>query len=75
MKIDLQLGLADLKSSIDRFWEVSREKIRAIEKNFDPAKGAPVLCKNKKKKKKKKNGTQRLGVDNKVSNWALTITV
>lgn len=46
MKIDLQLGLADLKSPIDRFWEVSGEKIRAIEKTFDPAKGAPVFTVN-----------------------------
>jgi rhamnogalacturonyl hydrolase YesR len=46
MKIDLQLGLADLKSPIERFWEVSGEKIRAIEKNFDPAKGAPVFTVN-----------------------------
>jgi hypothetical protein len=46
MKIDLHLGLADLKSPLDRFWEVSGEKIRAIEKNFDPAKGAPVFTVN-----------------------------
>lgn len=46
MKIDLQLRLTDLQSSIDRFWEVSGEKILAIEQNFDSAKGAPVFTVN-----------------------------
>lgn len=46
MKIDSQLGLADLKSAINRFWEMSGKKIQAIERNFDPAKGAPVFTVN-----------------------------
>lgn len=46
MKIDLQLKLADLKNPITRFWETSGEKILAIEKNFDPSKGAPVFTVN-----------------------------
>lgn len=43
MKIDLQLNLGDLKSSIDRFWKLSGEKILAIENNFDSRRGAPVF--------------------------------
>jgi unsaturated chondroitin disaccharide hydrolase len=46
MKIDSQLGLTDLKSSIDKFWRLSGEKILAIEKNFDPGRGAPVFTIN-----------------------------
>jgi unsaturated chondroitin disaccharide hydrolase len=46
MKIDSQLVLADLKSSIDKFWRLSGEKILAIERNFDPGRGAPVFTIN-----------------------------
>ena len=46
MTIDFQLQLTDLQSSIDKFWEVSGEKILAIEQNFDTAKGAPVFTVN-----------------------------
>jgi hypothetical protein len=46
MKIDTQLKLADLKAPIERFWKLSGEKILAIEKNFDPSKGAPVFTVN-----------------------------
>ena len=46
MKIDFQLDLTSLKGSLDRFWKLSGEKIRAIEKNFDPQRGAPVFTAN-----------------------------
>ena len=46
MKIDTQLKLTDLKAPIERFWELSGEKILSIEKNFDPSKGAPVFTVN-----------------------------
>lgn len=43
MKIDFKLKPADLSSSIDRFWQLSGEKILAIEKNFDFKLGTPVF--------------------------------
>ncbi|HEX6227468.1 MAG TPA: glycosyl hydrolase [Chryseolinea sp.] len=46
MKIDHQLTLSSLSASIDRFWELSGDKILAIEKNFDVKKGAPVFTVN-----------------------------
>ena len=46
MKTDTQLKLTDLKAPIERFWELSGEKILSIEKNFDPSKGAPVFTVN-----------------------------
>lgn len=46
MKIDVQVKVETLKPLIDRFWNVSAEKILAIEKNFDPKKGTPVFTVN-----------------------------
>ncbi|WP_276373784.1 glycoside hydrolase family 88 protein [Chryseolinea sp. H1M3-3] len=43
MKIDSQLKLSQLSSTISRFWELSGEKILAIERNFDANRGAPVF--------------------------------
>jgi len=41
--IDSGLKPADLASKIQRLWEVSAPKIRAIEKAYAPGKGAPVF--------------------------------
>jgi hypothetical protein len=46
MKIDFKLKPADLSSFIDRFWQLSGEKILAIEKNFDFKLGTPVFTVN-----------------------------
>src|SRR5688572_5414568 len=46
MEIDLQLSLQQLAPALDRFWNLSREKILAIEKNFDAKHGAPVFTVN-----------------------------
>ncbi len=43
MKIDFTLDAKQLKNRIDRLWDVSAGKIRAIEKAYDPAKGTPVF--------------------------------
>jgi hypothetical protein len=40
--IDPTLAARDLRPALGRFWELSGEKIRLIEKKFDPARGAPV---------------------------------
>ena len=43
--IDLSqiLSPPDLQDGIDRLWELSARKIRSIETEFDPARGAPVF--------------------------------
>ena len=46
MKIDFQLSLRHLHTSIDRFWKLSGEKVFAIEKNFNVKQGAPVFTVN-----------------------------
>jgi hypothetical protein len=43
VKIDFTLDAKQLKNRIDRLWDVSAGKIRAIEKAYDPAKGTPVF--------------------------------
>ncbi|MBS1851136.1 MAG: glycoside hydrolase family 88 protein [Acidobacteria bacterium] len=43
MKIDLHLKPADLASALQRFWSVSAEKIKHLEKTYDPGKGSPVF--------------------------------
>jgi len=43
LKIDPGLAPADLRPALERFWKLSGEKIRLIEKNFDATKGAPVF--------------------------------
>jgi unsaturated chondroitin disaccharide hydrolase len=46
MKINTNLKADDLIPKIDKFWQVSGEKILAIEKNFDTVMGAPVFTVN-----------------------------
>src|SRR5690606_12261532 len=43
MVVDTTLKPEQLKQAITRFWELSGNKIRAIEKSWDPASGAPVF--------------------------------
>jgi unsaturated chondroitin disaccharide hydrolase len=43
MKINSRLQPADLTAKLRRFWRLSGEKIRQIEKSYDPAKGSPVF--------------------------------
>lgn len=46
MIIDNKLTPSTLQAAIDRFWDLSAQKIVAIEKNFDTAKGSPVFTVN-----------------------------
>jgi len=46
LKIDSGLAPADLRAALDRFWKLSGEKIRLIEKRVDPSRGAPVFTVN-----------------------------
>ena len=46
MNIDNTLTATDLTQRLQRFWQLSAEKIRRIEQNFDPSTGAPVFTKN-----------------------------
>lgn len=46
MKINESIQPTDLLHSIQSMWEVSGEKIKKIEKNHDPSKGAPVFTIN-----------------------------
>jgi hypothetical protein len=43
MKTDQSIRSSDLKKKITRLWKLSAEKIRLIEKNYDPRKGSPVF--------------------------------
>jgi rhamnogalacturonyl hydrolase YesR len=43
MKINFELQAEDLKQPLAKFWELSGDKIRNIEKRYDPAKGSPVF--------------------------------
>src|SRR5437867_5938094 len=43
MKINQRLRPADLSRKIARFWHFSGQKISAIEKHYDVAKGSPVF--------------------------------
>ena len=43
LKIDPQLTSADLRSALAEFWELSGQKIRLIDKEYDTAKGSPVF--------------------------------
>src|SRR5215210_4778843 len=42
-KINTGLTTSDLTAKLKRFWELSGEKIRLIEKNYDASKGSPVF--------------------------------
>lgn len=46
IKIDFALKTEDLGPRLQKFWELSDEKISLIEKNYDPAKGSPVFTIN-----------------------------
>lgn len=43
IKINLALKTADLEKKLQRFWEVSGEKIQLIEDQYDHSKGSPVF--------------------------------
>lgn len=43
MNIDNQLTVEDLRKSLDRFWELSGQKILAIERQYDGKAGTPVF--------------------------------
>ena len=43
MIINPQLRAVDLQPKLDRFWKLSGDKIRRIEKRYDPSRGAPVF--------------------------------
>ena len=43
MKIDTNIQASELKEKLARFWEVSGQKIRAIESEYDADQGAPVF--------------------------------
>ena len=43
MKVDFKIRPSDLSAKLRRFWECSGEKVWRIEREFDPAKGAPVF--------------------------------
>ncbi|MCG6187476.1 hypothetical protein [Maribellus maritimus] len=46
IKIDLKLQPEHLKKKLDLFWELSAEKIKLIDKNYDVLKGSPVFTVN-----------------------------
>ena len=43
VKIDFQLKPNDLKKKLDLFWELSSEKIKRIDSDYDASKGSPVF--------------------------------
>jgi unsaturated chondroitin disaccharide hydrolase len=43
IKIDYRLKPEDLKKKLDLFWELSAEKIKHIDKNYDGLKGC-IYC-------------------------------
>ena len=43
IKIDATLKPQDLSARLDRFWTLSGEKIKLIDKHFDSSKGSPVI--------------------------------
>ena len=46
VKIDFQLKPNDLKKKLDMFWELSGEKIKRIDSDYDASKGSPVFTVN-----------------------------
>jgi len=46
IQIDTSLKIENLKKKLDFFWELSGEKINAIDKNYDASKGSPVFTVN-----------------------------
>lgn len=43
MKINQELKLEDLTQKVERLWDLSGQKIEAIEKNYDHSQGSPVF--------------------------------
>ena len=43
MKINSTISAKDLQSDIEKCWDISGEKIRRIETDYDTSKGAPVF--------------------------------
>src|SRR5699024_8637103 len=43
MRIQDNLGLDDLEQSLQRFWELSAQKIQLIRKEYDTSQGSPVF--------------------------------
>ncbi|MBT7161542.1 MAG: glycosyl hydrolase, partial [Victivallales bacterium] len=43
MKINPDITPRDLRSALARFWDVSAQKIEAIQRDYDPAQGSPVF--------------------------------
>jgi unsaturated chondroitin disaccharide hydrolase len=46
INIDKQINAADLLPKIERFWELSAQKVDAIQKHYDFSKGSPVYTVN-----------------------------
>ena len=43
MQIANHISIEDLRKKLENFWNLSGEKIRMIDKEFDPGQGAPVF--------------------------------
>jgi unsaturated chondroitin disaccharide hydrolase len=43
MKVDFKIRTGDFTAKSRRFWQLSGDKVRRIERTFDPSKGSPVL--------------------------------
>ena len=43
MQIDFGINIKDLGDSLDNFWELSTQKVKILQDNFDSSKGAPVF--------------------------------
>jgi unsaturated chondroitin disaccharide hydrolase len=54
IKIDYSIKPIELKAKLDKFWQLSGEKVKLIEKEYDHAQGSPVFTVNG------KYSTQRL---------------
>ena len=46
IEIDSNLTANDLKEKLERFWQLSGEKIKLIDKNYDASNGSPVFTVN-----------------------------
>ena len=46
IKIKKSLAPADLKKKLEKFWEISGDKIQLIQKHYDDSKGSPVFTVN-----------------------------
>jgi hypothetical protein len=46
IKINYEIRIDDLHAKLSRFWEISAEKIRLIQKDYNPSLGSPVFTRN-----------------------------